>query len=88
MKNADMPAMPIVNDNGAPHFTSDIAMTKSNCVGMTKREMIAMHAMQGYISGNLAWTDGADGGAVMLSVDEAAREAVSYADALLKELEK
>lgn len=54
--------------------------------GLTKREMFAMHAMQGYIAGVVGWTDGLDGGAAQLTAEEAARESVAYADALLEEL--
>jgi len=68
MKNADKPASPVMIDDWH---------------GLTKREMFAIHAMQGLLAGNLARPD-------VISVDatEAAKEAASYADALLKELDQ
>lgn len=67
-KNADMPAMP-------PHseFVTDFAM------GLTKREMFAMAAMQGLLV-NMGRNEFND----VISVS---REAVNAADALLAELE-
>lgn len=56
--------------------------------GLTKREYFAGLAMQGYISGQLTWTDGLSGGYVHVGDTEAAKEAVAYADALLKALEE
>ena len=71
MKNADMPAMPL------PLGTE----TTEGCQGLTKREMMAMHAMQGILaSGN------ADDFVVGDEVGFAGF-AVSCADALLAELE-
>jgi len=52
--------------------------------GLTKREHFAGLAMQAYMSGNLAWSGG---GYVSVLPIEAAKEAVSFADALLAELE-
>jgi hypothetical protein len=67
IKNADMPAMPIieVNPSGAP---------VDYHAGLTKREHIAAMAMQGFISA---------GGNGMPSKQEIACLAVSYTDALL-----
>ena len=78
MKNADMPAMPVsITDNQevqAPYYAHSAS-------GITKREMIAMHAMQGILaSGN------ADDFVVGDEVGFAGF-AVSCADALLAELE-
>ncbi|MAD41150.1 MAG: hypothetical protein CL623_02015 [Arcobacter sp.] len=69
MKNADLPAMPFEggNNNGIQPST-----------GLTKREMFAMHAMQGII----AYSSHA------LDRGRAARSATEFADALLKELDK
>ena len=68
MKNADMPAMPL------PLGTE----TEKWCQGLTKREMMAMHIMQGMIScENLNPPR-----------EEAAQLAVGMADALLAELER
>ncbi|AUR88512.1 hypothetical protein NVP1115B_37 [Vibrio phage 1.115.B._10N.222.49.B11] len=70
MKNKDMPAMPI-ELSGFGQFKPEAH------IGLTKREMIAMHALQGLAS---------YGG--YCSMEYAAEDAVKYADALLKELEK
>jgi hypothetical protein len=89
MKNADMPAMP-----------QSFAMTEQECgttvshmandelpmnIGLTKREMFAMHALSSvldmynpYEQGNFDSSD----------YDQAAKHAAGLADALLKELEK
>ena len=72
MKNADMPAMPVV--------VTEHTVAEPQC-GLTKREMMAMHAMQGILaSGN------ADDFVVGDEVGFAGF-AVSCADALLAELE-
>ena len=45
MKNADMPAMPLVNSNGSPVHYSGAGMENDGVMaGITKREMMAMHA--------------------------------------------
>ncbi|HDN9784862.1 TPA: hypothetical protein P2N00_000500 [Aeromonas salmonicida] len=45
MKNADMPAMPLVNSNGSPVHHSNAGMENHGVMaGLTKREMMAMHA--------------------------------------------
>lgn len=45
MKNADMPAMPLVNENGSPVHWSSAGMENVGVMaGLTKREMMAMHA--------------------------------------------
>ena len=76
-KNKDMPAMPVVTSNGI-------------CAnGLTKREMIAMHAMQGLSSLDVETTkiyiDA-------LGLDDVgrvfAKMSVEFADALLAELDK
>lgn len=84
MKNADMPAMPLTNSNGAPVHHSNVGMDNHGVMaGLTKREMIAMHAMQGILAAGNAY--------VFVVGDEAvavAEFAVSCADALLAELER
>lgn len=85
MNNGNMPAMPLALDIRADEYGHQ--EVNDAYEGLTKREMIAMYAMQGYISGMTAWSDGIDGGGVQLSAEEAAQEAVNYADALLKQLE-
>ena len=66
MKNADMPAMPL------PLGTE----TEKWCQGLTKREMMAMHIMQGMISCEN----------FNPPREEAAQLAVGMTDALLAEL--
>lgn len=68
--NANKPAMPIIDDKISTYETEIHH-------GLTKREMIAMHVMQGLLSSM---------GEGCLYVD-CARVAVTYADALLKELD-
>ena len=82
MKNADMPAMPLFNSNGSPVHHRGAGMENNGVMaGLTKREMMAMHAMQGILaSGN------ADDFVVGDEVGFAGF-AVSCADALLAELE-
>ena len=80
MKNADLPAMPITNMT----LAAVLDLVGEESKGLTKREMFAMHAMQGLLSSasddNGEWTnDGAE---------NVAKEAVYFADALLEELEK
>lgn len=45
MKNADMPAMPIVDADATPMSHQELSDWRDNsCLGLTKREMMAMHA--------------------------------------------
>lgn len=45
MKNADMPAMPLFNNNGSPVHHSSAGMDNHGVMaGLTKREMMAIHA--------------------------------------------
>ncbi|MGL4753448.1 MAG: hypothetical protein ACRCXB_13790 [Aeromonadaceae bacterium] len=79
MKNADMPAMPIVDADATPMSHQELSDWRDNsCLGLTKREIMAMHMMQGVISR----------GSSALSSEGIARYAVVMADALLAELEK
>lgn len=56
--------------------------------GLTKREMFAMHALQGILS-NPANSDlNAIGKREFIAANFAAREAIIYADELLKQLEE
>lgn len=80
MNNKDMPAMPIIDNKISTHDTEIYH-------GLTKREHFAGLAMQAYISGNLSWSDGLEGGHSSPSTEDVAKEAVGYADALLKALE-
>lgn len=84
MKNADKPAMPqaATKDGYACNYGSSELQVPT---GLTKREMFAMHAMQGLLS---------DGSYVELyeTPDEWRKNiteaSVEFADALLDELEK
>ena len=73
MKNADMPAMPVVT----VQRVGNVEKSTSEATGLTKREMIAMNIASGLVNG-----------APMPSVrsDIIAQVAVSLTDALLIEL--
>lgn len=79
MKNADMPAMPThdvfehcgFDGNSGPH------LTQTTNYGLTKREMMAMHMMAG-LNANPT---------VEMNEHDMATLAVTYADALLWELD-
>ena len=78
MKNADMPAMPLTNDNGSPIHHSNAGMDNDGVMfGMTKREMIAMHMFAGLLA-----RDGKP------DIQYEAELAIKAADALLAELER
>ena len=68
MKNADMPAMPL------PLGTE----TEKWCQGLTKREMMAMHILSGFLSDY----------EFDVTRQMAAEVAVQQADALLAELDR
>ena len=68
MKNADMPAMPL------PLGTE----TEKWCQGLTKREMMAMHILSGFLSDY----------EFDVTRQMAAEIAVQQADALLSELDR
>ena len=80
MKNGNSPAMPThdvfqdcgFDGNSGPH------LTQTTSYGLTKREMMAMHIMQGMISCEN----------FNPPREEAAQLAVGMADALLAELER
>ena len=71
MKNADKPAMPI-EINGFGQYAPECH------AGLTKREIFAMHAMQGLLACSATYR---------ISRDALASDAVATADALLAELE-
>lgn len=81
MKNADLPAMPVIDwdikDGKAVQFTSS--------EGLTKREHFAAMAMKGLLSSD-------DSSICFYKSDSSAQHiaesAVAYADALLAELER
>ena len=71
MRNADMPATPLIDDKISTRCTEIF-------YGLTKREAFAMAAMQGILSGGE--------GAHDEYVKSKCRIAVEYADALLSKL--
>lgn len=81
MKNGDMPSNPVSPNSNNPSVNG----------GMTKRELMAMHAMSAMLSSKYVSDFSKDGSDDQLA-DEMysglSVEAVSYADALLKELDK
>ena len=76
MKNADKPAMP---QNDA--ITSNVNILPVDCLGLTKREMFAMAAMQGILSSETQDYEYKDRESLIDAC-------VEYADLLLKRLEK
>lgn len=75
MKNADMPAMPVITEKRV----ANTSVSTCDSSGLTKREMFAMNLMNGILSNNDYSYSGFSGAASM---------ATEAADALLKELEK
>ena len=73
MINGKMPAMPL------PLGTE----TEKWCQGLTKREMMAMHVMAGYVSNSKAGESGS-----LMCIHDVASYSVECADALLAELER
>lgn len=77
MKNADLPAMPVVNgDNEPAEFDRPFYRNSNLATGLTKREMMAMHMMASLV---------ATSGYQMR--EHIAQDAVAATDALLAELE-
>ena len=76
MKNADMPAMPTSPNSSDPEWAA------ARTGGLTKREIFAMHAMQGLASAHTREGHWSHDHSIV------AEAAVCYADALLKELAK
>ena len=82
MKNADMPAMPVIDEEQSFHVDMERYGSKGATLrfafGMTKREMMSMHILSGMLSSeNFNPTR-----------EQAASFAVGQADALLAELER
>jgi hypothetical protein len=82
MKNADLPAMPNPVEVLYDTINNDSAGYGKASIGLTKREMFAMHAMASWVNHH-----GSAGG-YGFNEKEAARSAVECADALLEELSK
>lgn len=86
MKNSDLPAMPLFSSEAKPGMVRVKGGDKNNSVataGLTKREMFAMHAMQGLLANSYG-----DSWGVEERDSVRAKQSVKMADALLKELEK
>ena len=90
MKNSDMPAMPCevveqyhVDASQVPSGAPTLRERKVMSGGMNKREMMAMHAMTGLLSGGKQYDNRYSSRASQLVEDS-----VLYADALLAELER
>lgn len=85
MKNADMPAVPtkLTVQTHSPRGSGYPSNREVECAGLTKREMFAMHAMQGLLAANSGWKNSAP-----MTNSEIAQEAVDLADDLLEALEK
>ena len=81
MRNADMPAMPSDVKDVYAAMTDTRDSWGKGALGLTKREMIAIHALNGLmVAYNVE--DVAMGGESLV------KDAVWYADALLAELER
>lgn len=79
MKNADMPAMPVMDgDNEPANLSHSYYQNLQLATGLTKREMMAMHIMAGIASGN----------SIMVTCSMGIGYAVSLADQLLAELDR
>lgn len=77
MKNGDLPAMPVIEETKTEQYGSGTyATAKALYLGLTKREMFAMAAMQGLLAKS------------EYTYVDTATDAVAYADALLAELER
>lgn len=86
MKNADLPAMP---NNNPDTYPTPCAVNYGS--GLTKREMFAMHAMQGLLSnsGGVVQANNMSGTGFCNSDETSlAQWSIACADALLAELEK
>ena len=85
MKNADMPAMPLSGDAYIDFAGYEEGKSSYNpeCQGLTKREMFAMHAMQGILSNSASNYIGYTDWEKLL-----AENSVKAADALIAELDE
>ncbi|MGL6543366.1 hypothetical protein ACSZM6_00620 [Aeromonas caviae] len=86
MKNADMPAMPVSGSDGQPIDVFSLTYGRGSnlvssgmTVGMTKREMMAMH-FSAALMNNPNWDD--------MTQNDVAMFAVGQADATLRALEE
>ena len=80
MKNADMPAMPVIDEEQS--FPVDMERYGSKeatlrfAFGMTKREMMAMHIASGFAADN------------KITTDNVVKWSIEVTDKLLSELER
>ena len=85
MKNADLPAMPtkgIISDTDEVWAFQTGSNAEFQFVGLTKREMFAMHFMQAWIQHH------GSAGDYGFSKEGAALSAIECADSLIAKLEK
>ena len=75
IKNADMPAMPITDESGMPFSGLPLELST---IGLTKREMMAMHMMAASRSRSSNYSSWVD----------MATDAIEMTDALLAALER
>ena len=87
--NGNMPAMPCevveqyhIDASQVPAGAPTLRERKVVSGGMTKREMMAMHVMAGYVSNSKAGESGS-----LMCIHDVASYSVECADALLAELE-
>jgi len=92
MKNSDLPASPLsLSINGECGYTTQDFYGDSKFNGLTKREMFAMHAMQGLLSnsGGVVQSNRNSGTGFCNSDEQSlAQWSIACADALLEELSK
>lgn len=93
MKNADMPAMPLSGDayNDFAGYVPGKTSFNPECQGLTKREMFAMHAMQGILSnsgGVIQGNNYSGTGWCNSNAQDLAKWSIECADAMLAELDK
>ena len=80
MNNGDLPANPLVNENGHPFHETQVCFDNTQLtIGLTKREAFAMAAMQGFLSTETGCNT---------PNNYIAERSIDLADALLKELAK
>ena len=75
MNNGDMPAMP----QDYVLWCEGIVKCPTEGIGLTKREMFAMHAMQGLLSNGDRWLG---------DENNCSQTAIKFADALLSQLQE
>lgn len=85
IKNADMPAMPVLNgDNEPANIGCGYYRDKNLATGLTKLEEFTKAAMQGLLAGGYCVSDGD----ARYRLKDVPTEAVNIARAVLDELER